>query len=69
MNSVGISRQFLNTVQVAHMLATTETAVRLLVHRRRIPHFKVEGRVLFDRDEILKWIERHRRTAPEAVEV
>ena len=61
-----ISRKhFLNTAQVARMLATTETAVRLQVFRRRIPHFKVHGRVLFDEEEILKWLERQRRVTPE----
>jgi hypothetical protein len=63
MKAVATCKQFLNTVEVARMLATTETAVRLLVFRRRIPHFKVQGRLLFDQQEILRWLELHRRTS------
>lgn len=62
MNDAAISRkQFLNIGDAARMLATTETAIRLRVFRGRIPHFKVEGRLLFDQDELLKWVEANRR--------
>ena len=61
-------RKFLNTAKVAEMMGTTEAAIRLLVFRRRIPHLKVEGRVLFDELEILRWLERHRRTSLEDIE-
>ena len=64
MKTVAISRkQFLNVSEVARLLAATETAIRLRVFRRQIPHFKVGGRILFDQEEVLRWVERHRRTS------
>jgi hypothetical protein len=57
------SRKILNVPQTAEMLVTTEPAVRLLVFRRKIPHFKVNGRVLFDEADILRWLDSQRRVS------
>ena len=64
-----MERVFLNTGQVAELIATTSDAVRLLAFRRRIPHIKRGRRLLFEKGEILDWLEAQRRvTTAQALE-
>ena len=60
-----MERVFLNTEQAAEMIAATSDAVRLLAHRRKIPHLKRGRRLLFEKAEILKWLEAQRRVTTE----
>lgn len=45
--------------QVAIYLALTPGAVKQLVHRGEIPHFRVGRSVRFDLNEIDKWIDQN----------
>ena len=42
--------------EMADLLGRTEGAVRQMVWRRQLPHRRVAGRVVFLRDEILRFI-------------
>jgi len=57
---------FLNTTQTAQMFGTTETAVRLWVFRKRIPYFKINGRLRFKQSELLQWAESQRELTADA---
>ena len=48
---------FLSLKQVAEYINRTPGAVRMMVLRRVIPYRKPQGRLLFDRNEIDRWIE------------
>jgi excisionase family DNA binding protein len=65
MQHADIAEAFLNTTQVAHLFGTTETAVRLWVFRKRIPYFKINGRIRFKQSELLEWAESHRKLSTE----
>jgi len=40
----------------AEYLQTTPDAIRALVKRKKIPHYKPNGRILFDRFQLDKWV-------------
>jgi excisionase family DNA binding protein len=61
MKRADIAESFLNTTQVAQLFGATETAVRLWVFRKRIPCFKINGRIRFKYSELLEWAESHRQ--------
>lgn len=65
MKHVDISETFLSTAELAGMLGVTETAVRIWVFRRQVPHLKINGRLRFKKSEILSWAESQRRVTPE----
>jgi excisionase family DNA binding protein len=48
--------RYFNTMEVADYLRRTRGAIGNLVLRRKIPHRKVGGRLLFDREEIDRWV-------------
>ena len=57
-NSVGFR---LWTVRdVAVLLGVAEQTIRKWVWERRIPSVKIGGRRMFERDEIIRWIEENR---------
>jgi excisionase family DNA binding protein len=53
---LGRSAEWLTVAGAAAHLQTTEDGIRALVKRRRIPHHRAAGRVLFDRVELDAWI-------------
>ena len=53
-----ISKKYLNAKEVAELFPfPTPGAVRTLASRRKIPHRKVGGRLIFLKSEIEEWIE------------
>jgi len=63
-----MKRQFMHSDECAKLIRTTLGNVHTLASRRKIPHFKTGHRLLFDRDEILAWLEAQRRvSADEAI--
>lgn len=49
---------FLNTREAADLLGRSEGAVRNLCLRKRVPHRKAAGRLVFLHSELLDWIEQ-----------
>ena len=45
----------------------SRAAVHTLVNRRRIPHLKVGHRLLFDRNEIERWLQSQTRLTADQV--
>jgi hypothetical protein len=60
--------KYLNTAQLSQLLNRSQSAIRNLVLRRKIPFRKVAGRLLFIRDEIEKWVDRAEGLRPEDLE-
>src|SRR6266508_2115920 len=48
---------FTNVDGAARFLATTPKAIYHLVERRKLPHHRKGGRLLFDRAELRAWVE------------
>jgi len=48
---------FLDVDGAAAYLSTTPKAIYHLVERRRLPHRRAGGRLLFDRAELRAWVE------------
>jgi excisionase family DNA binding protein len=55
------TREMLDTRGAAAHIASSVRHVRRLVAERRIPHYKVGHFVRFDRAEIDRWLDEHRR--------
>ena len=51
---------FVGVEGAAEYLSTTPKAIYRLVERRRLPHYKPDGRLLFDRAELRAYAERGR---------
>ncbi len=49
-------RIIMNVPDVAVFLRVSESMIRKLVKERRIPYFKLEGRYLFYRGALEKWV-------------
>jgi excisionase family DNA binding protein len=49
---------FVDVGGAAEYLTTTPKAIYHLVERRRLPHRRAGGRLLFDRAELRAWVER-----------
>jgi excisionase family DNA binding protein len=49
---------FIGVDGAAEFLARSAKAIYQLVERRRIPHHRAGGRLLFDRRELREWVER-----------
>ena len=54
---------YMDSDECARLIRATRGAVHTLVHRRQIPHIKRGHRLLFDREEILQWLEAQRRVS------
>ena len=57
--------KYLNTAQVSRLIGRSEAAVRNLVLRRKIPHRRVAGRLVFIRHEVEGWIDGAEGIRPE----
>lgn len=55
----------LKAEEVAELLRTTRKAIYAMVERGSIPYVRVSPkRVLFDRDELLRWLDERRAPSP-----
>lgn len=48
----------MDTKQAGEYIGRSESAIRVLVHRRRIPFKKIAGRLYFFKSQIDKWAEQ-----------
>ena len=49
-------RTIMNVPDVAVFLRVSESTIRKLVKEKKIPYFKIEGRYLFYRGALEKWV-------------
>ena len=54
---ISAERRILDVRKAAHFLGVSESIIRRLIKERRIPFFQIEGRYLFYRPELERWIE------------
>ena len=54
-------KKALNVGDVALLLGVSESRVRHLVAAKEIPHYKPNGKIYFDKEEIEKYLLRNRR--------
>ena len=52
---------YLNVKEVAILLRRKERTIRQYCHLQMIPHFKVGRLILFNREEIIDWVQNNFR--------
>lgn len=57
----GRRARWLTVRQAADHLGLSANSVRALIKRKRIPHYRVEGRILFDEVELDAWVRGERQ--------
>lgn len=51
-----MERIVFNVKEVTKYLSVSESTVRKLVREKKIPHFRILSKILFDKELIDKWI-------------
>lgn len=51
-----MERMVFNVKEVTKYLSVSESTVRKLVREKKIPHFRILSKILFDKELIDKWI-------------
>lgn len=60
---------FLNTSQTAKLLNISKTSLYRYINERVIPFYKPKGVILFNPEEVIKWVESHRVSSIEETKV
>ncbi|MEW5802304.1 MAG: helix-turn-helix domain-containing protein [bacterium] len=58
-----MDKQYMNITQVAEFLALKVPTIKKYIKREMIPAYKVGGRWLFEKNEIISWVESRKRPA------
>jgi len=53
-------KRFLSPTDAAIFLSLSKPSLDRLVSRKEIPSYKIGGRRLFDREELVEWVKAHR---------
>jgi len=61
------TQEILDVPQAAELLRVKTSTIYSYVFHRKIPYLKREGKLLFNRSELLEWIQSGRRAAIEEV--
>jgi len=59
-NQSGKERRFLSPTDAAIFLSLSKPSLDRLVRRKEIPSYKIGGRRLFDREELVEWVKAHK---------
>lgn len=54
-------RKVLNVKELKDYLSISESTVRKLVREKKIPHFRIASKILFDQDVIDKWLDEQQK--------
>lgn len=54
-------KKVLNVKELKNYLSISESTVRKLVREKKIPHFRIASKILFDQDVIDKWLEEEQK--------
>lgn len=52
---MSIEKITMSPLEVAKMLGVSRATIYTMVREEQIPHFKVRGKILFNRDVIMAW--------------
>jgi excisionase family DNA binding protein len=63
----GKEKRFLSPTDAAIFLSLSKPTLDRLVRRKEIPSYKIGGRRLFDREELIEWVKSHRDPGPSAM--
>jgi len=51
-----MERIIFNVKEVTKYLSVSESTIRKLVRKKKIPHFRILSKILFDKEQVDKWI-------------
>ncbi|MEW5804598.1 MAG: helix-turn-helix domain-containing protein, partial [bacterium] len=60
LNEVNMEKKYLTTKQVAEFLTLSIGTVKGLIKEDKIPYYRIGKRIVFDQEEIIKWVESQR---------
>ena len=59
-------KRFLSPTDAAIFLSLSKPSLDRLVSRKEIPSYKIGGRRLFDKEELVEWVKSHKEPGPPA---
>lgn len=55
-----VEKKFIPIKEASKLLSIGVTKINMLIKERKIPSYKVNGKRLFDKDELIKWVKSHK---------
>lgn len=55
-----VEKKFIPIKEASKLLSISVTKINMLIKERKIPSYKVNGKRLFDRDELIRWVKSHK---------
>lgn len=59
-----MEKRFLSPADAAAFLSLSRPTIERLVRRKEIPSYKIGGRRLFDKEELVRWVKSHKDQRP-----
>jgi len=59
-NMEELEKRFLSPAAAAAFLSLSRPTIERMVRRNEIPSYKIGGRRLFDKEELVEWVKSHR---------
>jgi excisionase family DNA binding protein len=51
-----MNRVVFNVRELAKYLSVSESTIRKLIREKKIPHFRIYSKILFDKEQVDKWL-------------
>lgn len=58
-----MEKKFISIKEASQLLSISVTKINMLIKEDKIPSYKVNGKRLFDKDELIKWVKSHRENS------
>jgi len=58
-------KKFLNKDELAEFLGIAKNTINFWLQKGYIPSYKIGRRRVFDKDEIIAWVKKHKTTEPQ----
>jgi len=58
-----VEKKFISIKEASQLLSISVTKINMLIKEDKIPSYKVNGKRLFDKDELIKWVKSHRENS------
>lgn len=51
------TQEYLNVAELSKLIRLSKTTIYDLVAQKKIPHIRIQGRIVFDREKIKSWMD------------
>lgn len=59
-----MDKNFITFSEAGKLLRLSRQTIHRFIARREIPSYKIGGRRLFDKEELVEWVKRHKDQSP-----